>query len=640
MRIASLTMCNWQPYRGEHRLELQPKAYAVTAVRDGDANASNWSGKSALLEAVDFALHGRHNHRLEDDWITDGEKEGSVLVELDDGTVVKRSRKRGKSTQLLVTPPSAVTSSKGDEAQALVASMMGLTPGDFLATCYFQQRQMARFILSKPEDRMGIVREWFRLERLELAEEACRANILRLTMAMAAVRQKIDALDAQLRANVDDSVFRVLDDEVAQAKGALELATRLMDEESEVELRREKFAAFHALVVEGKRLAKELEDVVPVFEEDLQAAALENGEAFAEAEEGAREVRRLKALARGEWDGKCPVAGIACPATAEINARVAQNAGLLRAAEVVLGERNQRKLWAESEFSKLKARSQQRDRLETRLEHMRGEASKMMAEPWYEEGQPDPPTGIPSKARTRFQEAAEHLASVHAKRKHAEAVRSQQGAAREEAKKLRAQAAEVDGQLAVWRSALLIFGKGGAQRRVAEGVLAHLEAGANGMLAEAGVPLALKILWGREGAGPAKSCAECGAPFPASRREKRCARCGAERGNNVINRLDVDLTDRSGAAEDLAGAALQLSASAWLRSDRGSDWAVALIDEPTSALDAANRKAFSSHLNSMLLSGHFAQAFVVAHNAGVLDALPGRILIENNGGDAKVRVVA
>ena len=68
----------------------------------------------------------------------------------------------------------------------------------------------------------------------------------------------------------------------------------------------------------------------------------------------------------------------------------------------------------------------------------------------------------------------------------------------------------------------------------------------------------------------------------------------------MVHRLDIELSDRSGAAEDLAGAAFQLSASAWLRSERNSAWSVALLDEPFSQLDAGNRRAFATHLAAML----------------------------------------
>ena len=100
----------------------------------------------------------------------------------------------------------------------------------------------------------------------------------------------------------------------------------------------------------------------------------------------------------------------------------------------------------------------------------------------------------------------------------------------------------------------------------------------------------------------------------------------AERGPNVAAKLVIDLSNRSGAAEDLAGMAVGLAASQWLRSKRASAWSAAYIDEPFGALDAHNKRALSNHVATMLRRS-FASAFVVAHDREILDAMPGRVVI-------------
>ena len=51
--IARLKIRGWKCFREETVLDLEPKAYAVFARKDGDAEASNWAGKSSLVEAVE-----------------------------------------------------------------------------------------------------------------------------------------------------------------------------------------------------------------------------------------------------------------------------------------------------------------------------------------------------------------------------------------------------------------------------------------------------------------------------------------------------------------------------------------------------------------------------------------------------------
>ena len=121
-------------------------------------------------------------------------------------------------------------------------------------------------------------------------------------------------------------------------------------------------------------------------------------------------------------------------------------------------------------------------------------------------------------------------------------------------------------------------------------------------------------------------CDKCGAVYPASQKIKRCERCGADRGPKLVEKLEIELSDRSGAAEDLAGIALQLSAASWLRTQRGSQWSQAFIDEPFGALDVHGARALSTHLATML-GGQFASVLVVTHDRNISDALPGRIEI-------------
>ncbi len=54
--VALIELTNWYRFRSV-RLALGPRAYAVEAEADGDPERSNWIGKSALAEAIGFALY-------------------------------------------------------------------------------------------------------------------------------------------------------------------------------------------------------------------------------------------------------------------------------------------------------------------------------------------------------------------------------------------------------------------------------------------------------------------------------------------------------------------------------------------------------------------------------------------------------
>ena len=182
--------------------------------------------------------------------------------------------------------------------------------------------------------------------------------------------------------------------------------------------------------------------------------------------------------------------------------------------------------------------------------------------------------------------------------------------------------------LVVHQQAIAILGRNGAQKRLAESALTGIAAMANESLRDANIDLSVDITWSREGQGLTDECDSCGAAFPKGRAVKECSRCGATRGPKTVDRIEVELSDTSGAAEDLAGVVIQLAAGAWLRSRRDSLWSAAFIDEPFGSLDGENKRALSTHLSTLLRGRYgFEQAFVVAHDRGIMDSMPGRIIV-------------
>jgi DNA repair exonuclease SbcCD ATPase subunit len=210
--------------------------------------------------------------------------------------------------------------------------------------------------------------------------------------------------------------------------------------------------------------------------------------------------------------------------------------------------------------------------------------------------------------------------------------------AREEASQAAVEARTAVVHVELARAALLVLGRSGAQRRVAEGALGQIEQIANDGLEACGEDLRVSVAWAREGHGLATACDACGAPYPSSAKIKACPRCGGERGPKLVHRLDLELSDRSGGLEDLAGCVLALAAGTWLARARGAAWGTALLDEPLASLDAARRKALVRGLPSLLAASGIEQAILVAHTPAAMDALPARIQVTRRGAWSEVRV--
>jgi DNA repair exonuclease SbcCD ATPase subunit len=643
--IVRLKLRNFVCYRGEHVLELGPKVYAVVARATDNPERSNWLGKSILLEASPLVLYGEHRFRTEDEWITRGENFGEVAMTLSNGVEIRRVRERGKRTTLYYTPPGDARNTLiQDEAQAAIDRLVGLTWDDFRATCFFEQRAMSRFILTEPGKRMDIVSAWMKLGPLEKCEEIAkryaRANEDRAKEIIGALktldeREKAIGTREEIHAKIPQQ-----EKELEEASGAVAALQDRIQANAALIAARENVRRYDALVEEGKQVRAEVDKrKLPVLRQADTAATLKLREADIELGQRSRDHQAKQKLARGQFDGACPVAGIECPAKDPINAAFARNTELEKAAREHVDSYRQTRHDAMMASGDARARLQEAERLVMRLEALREQVKRIQddAERAKKSGEPADPTEL----RTALQNAQHIYQSVRDQLGNLKrGLIDLDGIDTTRARLLEEQA-KLSKVLGMQREAVVIFGKKGAQRRVAEGSLAQIEEDANKVLEECSVKLRVDIRWAREGKGVAKTCDACGNPFPSSTKVKHCERCGAVRGAQLENKLDIVLSDRSGAAEDLAGGGVQLAASRWLRDVRETDWGSAFLDEPFGALDAAHRKAFANHLAAMLSGRYgFEQAFVVAHHASVLDSLPGRIEIIGGPDGSVPRVIA
>ena len=649
MRIVSMMMDNWMPYAGMQVLDLKAQAYSVVARYAGDAERSNWGGKSAFLKAPVFALYGEHTSRTEDGWITEGHDIGGVSLIVEDGVErfeVKRTRKRGKSTVLTVTPEGAAQL-KGEEAQKFLSERMGLTAADFGATCYFEQRQMARMVLAKPQDRMDIVGAWLRLEPLVAAEEQVRKELSDLSLEHGRLISQLSAASQVATAELGDQslaeksgVVVLKEKEVEHARDAKASAEQAVREARRLAVARSRVAEYERIVEAGTKVKADLEGM-NLDELRNEASRVKNLETEMAVLVGqaARDVQTKRKVSLGQFDGTCPVAGIECPATDVINKKSAAGKKALETAQSSLETLEEKHERYADEWTKAAESVAVAERLKSRLSALRDQVRAL--KPDYELAKENVGAEDQSeRLEEQYTQACNRLMSLEGELSSMRASLNRATEARERARKLDHDVEDLQARMGVKREALVVFGKLGAQKRVAESALKSIEDGANAMLRECGIDLSVEVQWSREGGGLARSCDACGHPFGTSAKVKQCERCGADRGPLLVNKLELVLSDRSGAAEDLAGASIQLSASAWLREDRGSAWSVALVDEPYGALDASNRKAFSTHIASMLAGRYgFVQAFVVSHSPDTVTQLPGRIEILNDGGRATVRVV-
>lgn len=639
--VKAIRLMNWQRFHGQHVVELEPTVYAVTAEHEEHAGRSNWLGKSSFLGVIPFAFFGWHTRPREDAWITDGEDEGGVAVTLSDGTTVQRARTRGKATRLVLRRADG-TQAHGDEAEREIAERVGLTQADFFSTSFFVQKAIGQFVTMQPSKRQELVAGWLDLGPLRAAEEWAREQLDEAATRESKAREAHTGWEREAKSieqafgqpggamQVEATIEQFIADREAALKEAQERAGAARAV-GQVQRQRQAIEQAVALV---NRTAAELgaaeQEAAGIDRLVLQAALDGARETEARArssrDEAARDEADRRRLLVAGFDGRCPVAQIECPATAVINARREEAKERHAGAKKVLEGR--------VEYHAIAAGSVREHEQAVRAADMKTHALRERRRAYEAAVQaeqalgPMPPevnvTESPEQLDARVRDLAREIESATAMLTR---YRTAQGQLIVEEMAAFGSAKEV--ALYGLAARLLGRGEGGAQREVALSALGAIEASTNASLAAAGVELSVSLRWGTESSTElAGHCGGCGASLPASKRVKSCPRCGATRGAKLDEKLDFVLSDRSGAAEDLAGFHLQIAAAAWLYGRRGVPWRVIAVDEPFGALDEAHRRSMGSHVAGLLRSRYaFEQAFVIAHDTASTDAMPARIRI-------------
>lgn len=645
MHITVITFKNWSRYQGEQRIELAPTVYAVEAKWEGDDQRSNWGGKSTFVEAVPFVFFGWHRFKgagagAEDAWITRGENEGSVTIELSSGHVLERSRKRGKSTVITVKVDGETAI--GDAAERRIAELLGLTREDFFSTSFVKQKAMSRFVTGDAGDRQKLVTDWCQLARLQKAAKRASDALNGAIKDREKTAARIVALDeAHARylparfgehevTSVPELVVAVgkLKVLVGERQGRLDNLRRKREEGIAWDAKARAIsdtAGLHGEAQKAQDEAVRLREAVPLGTTDPQPLYAAHQSALAD-------LRSKQRLAAGKFDGVCPVGGCPCPITIELNTNGDRNRTAASAAEKLERAAKTKLDEAQREQGAAREAERQAERAESRALGLKEAAGRHKNEQ-LAGARPAPvdEQALASAARLG-QEASGDLARAEQALSHLLVMQKDAEVAAKESARLGLEVDEL-------RGAAAALGRSGAQRLVAAGAVQAIERGANAGLAKSGVGLVVRMKWDREGAELAPECDACGVPIKGQAL-KACPKCGAAREKSRVPGPFVHLSDVSGAAEDLAGLALQLGARSYLLRRRDSSWSPVFLDEPFGSLDASNREALATHLLAML-RGEWgsSQAFVIAHNPGVLDAMPARIIVRAGPTSSRLEVL-
>lgn len=646
MRISRISITDWMPFRGTQQLELPPGPVAVVAQWEDNLDRSNWAGKSALLEAVEWCLFGVHRKRFEDGVIHRGAPATRVVVTFDDGTEVKRQRRRGKSTELVVVRAGETLRKK--QAQEEVDVLLGLDRDDYRTVLYFAQGDIEGLVSKTSGQRRETVASWLDLDawgrvssRLRALSRAASTDLeverRDREHAVGVLNDLCHSMGAEGPADPAAALQRARD-LVEHARASVRAATDLREEVDKL-----LDAATDAAALESDiNMREELRQKICVARDEVQAHDSEFDSDLVKAERtyedsttalnlASTEQAEALRVCRGDFDGRCPVIDSECPASDYVRACGAASRTRLEKARRAREEAARRHQEASSLVHAM--RRSERDRMAARarynalVEQHRALTRRIDAAPKPVEAdvaelreQRSAAAEQQHEAERAFHRAANLLESVE---EWSSTVDS--ASAQVEGAQLKAAAADLAARCA---------GPTGVPAEVASASIDELQDRANDLLS--GTGLSVVFAWDRAAADLEAACPECGYRY-VGQRDKECPSCSTTRGQRRVEELDVLVDDGSGEVEDvraksggarvLVASAIRLAASAVLRESRGSSAAFAVVDEPFGPLDAENGQALAQVFCGMLDQVGLEQAIVVSHDRALLSALPHRIEI-------------
>lgn len=650
MKITDVYLENWMPFGGSTALEKLPSgAIGVVARYEENARRSNWAGKTSLLEAIEWCLFGVHRKRYEDDLITHGADRTSVTVCLDGVAEVTRARVRGQSSKLTLRT-SGGNEFKGDAAESEILDALGFDGADYRATLCFAQGDTEAIVARTSGERRKIVAEWLELDSWIRVAARARARARECAEKVRQIQNDIAMRSGSIREGVDqelESRIQTARAKLLEIRTEIETIEKRLEGAADWELTRQDVLRVEALRREAASLKAEIggQGVNP---EELAALREKAGTERAEMEKSANALQDARKLAGGDFDGRCPVTCGSCPVADSIRSDRAAGAEKLRIARLDHGRTDGAYRETAAALREMESRERDLVRKRERFNGIVEEGRRLNAA--IDARGNNAQIGITDQALAELKRRKSELVALereverdgrNAQHEQATIVDLREFIARR-SKEL--EAAEKESRVANF--AAVATGPTGIPAAIAESSLHALEERANTVLAGSG--LSFRFAWDRATKDLTPTCDECGFAYKGQR-DKACPACKATRGPKRADELEILVTDGSGVEEDvraksggakvLVGSAIRLAAGLMLRDRRGARCAWATVDEPFGALDEENRENLARTFAGLLGAVGLEQAFVVSHDAALLDALPSTIEIVRSGDKSVARLV-
>ncbi len=263
-----LRLHNFMCYRGDATLDL-------SGIQLACLSGENGHGKSALLDALTYALWGEARARREEDLITLGMDEMEVELEFLLGSeryrVIRKRSKRGRTRQSALELQlwdgerfQAQTGTSARETQARISALLRMSYDTFINSAFLLQGRADEFARKPAGERKQILGEILGLSAYDEYEQKTRERVKQLEEETLRLNAEIMAIQQELKEKPQreaelarcEREFAQVDVKLRDAEATLQ---RLRDEKRELDLKARQASELELRMLSARRELQQLD---------------------------------------------------------------------------------------------------------------------------------------------------------------------------------------------------------------------------------------------------------------------------------------------------------------------------------------------------------------------------------------------
>ena len=668
-RVDHLKLDNWMVYRQFDKTFADKSIVGIIAEYWDGKDKSNRAGKSAIIEAIIYALIGDIRTKKETGLIHHGEKKMMVELGLINSStgkkiVIKRGRDI-KNTGIFEVEGA----SKKKESQQVVNDIIGMSPEELIFTINVKQGDITKFMDLKPasmtEKMMMYMRNehWAekeqnvltdlkkakkKLEALELKRSMLKDSLIDITQAKKDFKKLQDQIKSirDKRAKIETKITKL---EVESDKGKIKAYKRELDEvKTDISELQDKIENIHENTRRQKQFKQDIKNLKQTIKDTKpKQSRKEVNKVLAKCESEISQVKSFIEQSE-ERTGVCPILNQSCDRIEFDKKKVKEAKSQLvtiretRADKTIQMMKIDDHLEAKDDLAraekvyeptdptdKLGATEKRlKDKKATKIA-LKDKVARIGSGGLSEELQ---------KLREKLQnmqntedELRQSIGSIKHSIKQHEQAKSELSEIKSKISKKRKQADDL-------RYIAYMFSKKGIPAQEIENAFGEIEDEVNYVLERLRQSFTVSFAPDRELGTWEPACLSCAKVFKKGARSKLCVVCDTPREKKRREEMTINIIEDgntqefgqdSGGGKVMVSLTVRIAITRLIQRDKESYLNVIFLDEPDSALDPANKRAFTDLVTKTLIREFkFEQVFWITHTREIQDSIPDVIMVK------------